>query len=139
VGEAIDASTDQGEPEPEQFSLAMGNPAAFVSGSYGDDDRPSMLLTRESAEDRQRNPGTSVQGCIATVGCGCGQPFVMDLLTDNIKSCPGCGQSYTSLLVVAAADDDQIFGDVLDHLRVVNEGEATAEEPPEEPTAIPDA
>ena len=62
----------------------------------------------------------------------------MDLLTDNLKSCPGCGQKYTSLLVVAAEDDTQIFGDVLEHVRVVNDGEATADDP-EEPTGIPEA
>jgi hypothetical protein len=129
----------------EPFAIHLGQPAAFISGPEEDDESPAaVLLRRDSAEQRAQNPGTSVQGCIATVGCGCGQPFVMDLVTDNLKTCPGCGARFTSLLVVAHINDDQILGDVLEHLRLVNEGLPPdggdlEPEPPEPPAGIPEA
>jgi hypothetical protein len=139
-----DDDDDQAGDDNEELSILLGVPSAFGSG-VDDHGKQLKLWTRDSLEDRQRNPGTSSQGCIATAECTCGQPMVMDLLTDNpLHECPrdGCGQQYTSLLVVCPLDDDQIFGDVVQHIGLVNEGQQAATqdtEPSDNPSGFPDA
>jgi hypothetical protein len=117
---------DQGEDEDGDqvpLGLRLGPPFAISSGAADDESVPLVLLKRDSPADRAANPGHAVQGCIATVGCPCGQPFIINLLSEKVSRCPGCGERYSSILVVAAEDDDQAMMEVLEHLRLVNNPE----------------
>lgn len=85
------------EPDPESISLLIGDPFA-LTGSGGDQN--AVFLPRD---DQQ-----GVPGCFASVLCGCGQPFKINLLEDAPTRCASCEQRYTTVLVVAAVDDPWI-------------------------------
>lgn len=58
------------------------------------------------------NPQRKVEGCIACIQCdACGQQFRVNLLGTALHACPKCKLEYTSVLIVATSDDDQILGD----------------------------
>lgn len=58
------------------------------------------------------NPSKKIEGCVACVQCdACGQMFRISLLGSAMHACPKCKLEYTSILIVATADDDQILGD----------------------------
>jgi hypothetical protein len=127
VAEAVESSDeplDTIDATPPTLRILIGDPFALASGG-GEGEKDIKLFQRDPVEKRRRTPN-SCQGCIATVSCVCGQVFVMDLTTPNIKRCPKCDEAYTSLLIIAAEDDDEIMGDAFTHLKLVNEELAAA-------------
>lgn len=54
-----------------------------------------------------RNDEKRIPGCCACLSCDqCGQLFRIDLLSDKgMHACPKCKLEYTSVLIVATADD----------------------------------
>ena len=72
------------------------------------------LLTRDDA--------AKIPGCCACVSCdNCGQSFRVDLLSDKgLHACPKCQLEYTSVLIVAVADDYTILQQALDTVLVSN-------------------
>lgn len=58
------------------------------------------------------DPKKKIEGCVACIQCdACGQLFRISLLGSALHACPKCKLEYTSILIVATADDDQILGD----------------------------
>jgi hypothetical protein len=58
------------------------------------------------------DPKRKVEGCIACIQCdACGQAFRINLLGSSTHVCPKCKLEYTSVLIVAVTDDDQILGE----------------------------
>lgn len=146
IGDLVDAAHalagdqgDGGQLDQNEFSLLLGTPAAFISGPDRDDDEESALLGRDNLVEREANPAQAIQGSVATVHCACGQRFIMDLLKDNVKTCPGCKQRYTHLLVVCPVEDDEIFGHVLEYIQGMNEGETPNLGAADATEVIPDA
>lgn len=60
----------------------------------------------------QPNPKRKIEGCVACIQCdACGQQFRINLLGQALHACPKCKLEYTSVLIVAVTDDDQILRD----------------------------
>lgn len=90
-------------------------------GDDGDDDEPrgplhGILIGAPFALATdcglvQRNDEKKIPGCCACLSCdSCGQVFRIDLLsTKGNHACPKCRLEYTSMLVVAVADDDTML------------------------------
>jgi hypothetical protein len=60
----------------------------------------------------QPDPKRKIEGCVACIQCdACGQLFRINLLGKALHACPKCKLEYTSVLIVAVTDDDQILRD----------------------------
>ena len=68
----------------------------------------------------EENPASGVPGCFASVLCGCGQPFKIDLLTADVKACPECDARYTHMLILGSETDGRIVGHTWHHILVTN-------------------
>lgn len=135
-----DQDDDQGDDDDGMPVLFMGEPFALagVDADESDDGGQDGQLLEE-------NPASGVPGCFASVLCGCGQPFKIDLLTKDVKACPGCDSRFSHMLVICAESDTRIVGHTWHHLLKVNglmvddddddDGDGDAEQPAE----IPDA
>jgi hypothetical protein len=60
--------------------------------------------------------GPGVPGCWACVRCDCGKAFKVDLLSEGVKRCHGCGLGYSHVLLVAPHDDPDIVAAFDGHL-----------------------
>lgn len=77
---------------PDEYELVIGEPFALSLDCE--------LLHEQKA--------IGVPGCYASLACKCGQQFRIDLLTDTIKVCPGCGTKFTHILTVNPVDDNSM-------------------------------
>lgn len=96
--------TPHDNPLGDAPALVIGAPCAFSADCD--------LMTRD---DKRR-----VVGCAACVQCECGQPFRVDLLSEAMHGCPKCKREYTSLLIVARAEDRTVLQDAMEHVLAVN-------------------
>lgn len=127
--------------DPEMPTLYIGEPFA-LAGVDADEDGGKG----QDGEFLEENEASGVPGCFASVLCGCGQPFKIDLLTQDVKACPGCDSRFTHLLVLGGEGDGRIVGHTWHHILVTNglmvaepdEGDE-GDEGDEAPAGIPDA
>ena len=135
--EPEDGAEDDGDQGADLF---MGEPFA-MAGVDGEEGNVQFL---------DANPASQVPGCFASVLCSCGQPFKLNLLPAEdagLQCCPGCETEYTSVLVVGAMDDGQIWTHTMMHVFQVNgmapegnpEDEDDGDEDDSNGTGIPDA
>ncbi len=139
-----DAGDDQDEDgHPDNLpTLYMHVPFALAGV-----DAPAEDGEARNAQFLEENPESGVPGTFASVLCSCGQPFKFNLLTADVKECPGCAARYTHMLVVGAEDDPSIVGHTWFHLLTENNlmpeglGDEDEDEDEDEDAAaeIPDA
>lgn len=118
-GEAEELGEAEDHPEEQSLPFFIGAPFAMMGGPSDADAPPPGLLQRATADERSENPH-ACQGCVATIACGCGQPFVHNLLSDKLSTCPNCGERFTSMLVVSTETDGDVLRDAWEHMRLVN-------------------
>jgi len=74
-----------------------------------------------------------VPGCWACVRCDCGRAFKLDLLSDGLKPCPGCGTVFSHVLLIAPSDDPEITAAFLDAIHSDSETDPERNANPEQP------
>ena len=100
--------------------VVIGEPFAFA-GANGE--KNPVLLPKDDA--------VGVPGCHASILCACGEPFLLDLLTEKPASiCPHCDATYTHVLVVAARDDGRVWN--YTYLEVLKNNGLVADDPEDE-------
>lgn len=103
-----DEYDDETQSDGILIGYRIGEPSAFSS----------------DCDFTERQPGKPGTGCTAVIRCSaCQQLFRVDLMSQaNQHVCPNehCRKCFTSLLIVAAVDDDEILQDVFEHLAEVN-------------------
>ncbi len=108
--------------DPNQIALPMGNPFAL---SGVDAQHNPILLEADNTGD--------VPGCFASLECDCGQAFKVNLLSDHRapSACPKCSATYTHVLIVAGADDPEIFAHAFRQV-LINNGYADDDDDPDD-------
>lgn len=146
--EAVPAEAN---PEPQEGDgipeMYIGDPFALAGTGIDDEDGNADEDGDRNGDLLDEDPALGVPGCFASVKCGCGQLFKMDLLDDQPKACPVCDARYTHLLVLAAESDPEVVGHIWSELLERNglmpprptEDDAAEGAPAEAAEGIPDA
>jgi len=104
--EIVDVQAEQSQ-DAVPSELRLGKPFAVVDDCDLEDRGGTLCKSC-------KQPACS--GAVAILKCDCGQRFRVDLLeSDDVHECPGanCGRTYTTMLLVASPDNEEIFAHAL--------------------------
>lgn len=106
-----DDDSDDDGPEHELDDDSPTELAGRLAGLEGLPIGPPFALATDCSL-LEPNTKKKIEGCVACIQCdACGQQFRISLLSAALHACPKCKLEYTSVLIIATADDDQILGD----------------------------
>lgn len=101
---------DDDQEQPDMLGAAEAEPEAPYAEAPRLPLGPPFAFSDAELLDR----GDRSDGCFASVVCSdCREPFLINLLTPGYKRCPGCDTRYTTALVVAHHDNDEVFADTV--------------------------
>ena len=103
----MDSQNNDNAP-PEAAPREVETPEGLLLGA------PWAKVSEVDALDTDAKAG--VPGCIATLRCSCGQMFRANLLTAQVKHCPGCKRAYTHAFIFCPMDDDGAVTDAMEHI-----------------------
>lgn len=93
--------SDEQPDDYQEMQIVLGPPFAIAH---------DCGLVEAGAEVKTQNGRATSPGAYCTISCDdCGTVFRANLLSGEHKQCPGCSAEYTTALLVARSDDDEIL------------------------------